>query len=64
MTAFELLHPVVQHHVVNTLQWPALRPLQQEAIRPVLDGVDCLLLAPTAGEDRGRRTAVAQPDGA
>ena len=49
MTAFELLHPVVQHHVVNTLQWPALRPLQEEAIRPVLDGVDCLLLAPTAG---------------
>ncbi|GAA0926831.1 DEAD/DEAH box helicase [Pseudonocardia zijingensis] len=49
MSTFEQLHPVVQHHVVNTLQWPALRPLQEEAIRPVLDGVDCLLLAPTAG---------------
>ncbi|MGQ0480084.1 MAG: DEAD/DEAH box helicase [Pseudonocardia sp.] len=50
MTAgFDLLHPVVQHHVVNTLQWPALRPLQEDAVRPVTDGVDCLLLAPTAG---------------
>jgi Lhr-like helicase len=50
MTApFDLLHPVVQHHVVNTLEWPDLRPLQQEAVAPVLAGVDCLLLAPTAG---------------
>ena len=47
--AFGLLHPVIQHHVVNTLQWPALRPLQADAVQPVLDGVDCLLLAPTAG---------------
>lgn len=48
-TAFTRLHPVVQHHVVNTLQWPGLRPLQNDAVEPVLDGVDCLLLAPTAG---------------
>ncbi len=48
-TAFARLHPVVQHHVVNTLQWPGLRPLQNAAVEPVLDGVDCLLLAPTAG---------------
>jgi ATP-dependent Lhr-like helicase len=47
--AFGMLHPVIQHHVVNTLQWPALRPLQAGAVQPVLDGVDCLLLAPTAG---------------
>jgi hypothetical protein len=40
---------VAQHHVVNTLQWPGLRPLQDAAVIPVLDGVDCLLLAPTAG---------------
>ncbi|MER7441263.1 DEAD/DEAH box helicase [Micromonospora avicenniae] len=45
----ELLHPVVVHHVVNTLQWPALRPLQDAAVRPLLDGEDALLLAPTAG---------------
>lgn len=48
-TSFGLLHPVVQHHVVNTLRWQGLRPLQESAIRPVLDGVDCLMLAPTAG---------------
>ena len=46
---FDRLHPVVQHHVVNTLGWPALRPLQEEAISPVLAGHDALLLAPTAG---------------
>ena len=49
MSDLTRLHPVVQHHLVNTLQWPALRPLQSEAVTPVLDGVDCLLLAPTAG---------------
>ncbi|MEH0841064.1 DEAD/DEAH box helicase [Micromonospora sp. CPCC 205711] len=45
----ELLHPVVLHHVVNSLQWPALRPLQEAAVQPLLDGDDALLLAPTAG---------------
>ncbi|TDC41399.1 DEAD/DEAH box helicase [Micromonospora sp. KC213] len=45
----DLLHPVVLHHVVNTLQWPGLRPLQESAVRPLLDGDDALLLAPTAG---------------
>jgi len=48
-SAFARLHPVIQHHVVNTLQWPGLRPLQDAAVFRVLDGVDCLLLAPTAG---------------
>ncbi|MEV4490694.1 DEAD/DEAH box helicase [Micromonospora coxensis] len=45
----ELLHPVVLHHVVNSLQWPGLRPLQEAAVQPLLDGEDALLLAPTAG---------------
>jgi ATP-dependent Lhr-like helicase len=49
MTGFDLLHPVVQHNVVNTLGWSALRPLQDAAIAPVLAGSDALLLAPTAG---------------
>ncbi|TDP91201.1 DEAD/DEAH box helicase [Labedaea rhizosphaerae] len=51
MTQAELdrLHPVVVHHVVNTLGWPSLRALQHDAIAPVLDGSDALLLAPTAG---------------
>ncbi|MGB2567138.1 DEAD/DEAH box helicase [Micromonospora citrea] len=45
----DLLHPVVLHHVVNSLQWPGLRPLQEAAVQPLLDGDDALLLAPTAG---------------
>lgn len=46
---FEALTPSVQHHIVNTLRWPSLRPLQEEAIPSVLAGHDSLLLAPTAG---------------
>lgn len=46
---FGELHPIVQHHVVNSLGWRSLRPLQEAAITPVLQGVDALLLAPTAG---------------
>ncbi|MFD6563886.1 DEAD/DEAH box helicase [Micromonospora profundi] len=49
MTGEELLHPVVLHHIVNSLQWPALRPLQQAAVQPLMAGEDALLLAPTAG---------------
>ncbi|MET8330030.1 DEAD/DEAH box helicase [Streptomyces sp. NPDC005181] len=45
----DLLHPGIVHHVVNTLGWPGLRPLQEESIAPVADGSDALLLAPTAG---------------
>ena len=45
----EQLHEAVQHHVVNTLGWSSLRPLQQQAIAPILRGEDALLLAPTAG---------------
>lgn len=44
-----LLHPVVVHHLVNSLGWQSLRPLQAESVTPVLDGKDVLLLAPTAG---------------
>ena len=43
------LHPVVVHHLVNSLGWQALRALQDQAVGPVLDGADALLLAPTAG---------------
>ncbi|MGH9186270.1 MAG: DEAD/DEAH box helicase, partial [Acidimicrobiales bacterium] len=49
MSSFERLHPSLQHHVVNSLGWRSLRPLQDEAIAPVLDGYHALLLAPTAG---------------
>jgi ATP-dependent Lhr-like helicase len=43
------LDPVVVHHIVNTLGWSDLRPLQRDAIEPLLTGDDALLLAPTAG---------------
>ena len=48
-SGLDRLHPVVVHHIVNTLGWPSLRALQEEAAGPVLDGADALLLAPTAG---------------
>ena len=40
---------MLTHHLVNTLGWKDLRPLQEQATGPVLDGLDALLLAPTAG---------------
>ncbi|WP_262103919.1 DEAD/DEAH box helicase [Arthrobacter sp. Marseille-P9274] len=43
------LNEAVEYHVVNSLGWPALRPLQQAAVEPIRSGDDCLLLAPTAG---------------
>lgn len=48
-SGFERLHPAIQYHIVNSLRWPALRPLQHEAIEPLLAGEHALLLAPTAG---------------
>lgn len=49
MSEFDKLHPALQYHVVNTLGWSSLRPTQLQAIAPILSGVNCLLLAPTAG---------------
>jgi ATP-dependent Lhr-like helicase len=49
VSGFELLHPAVQHHVVNSLGWDSLRPLQEAAIEPIMAGEHALLLAPTAG---------------
>ncbi len=46
---FDRLHPALRHHVVNSLGWSSLRPLQEQAIAPVLAGDHALLLAPTAG---------------
>ena len=46
---FDRLHPALQHHIVNSLGWKTLRPLQEQAIAPVLAGDHALLLAPTAG---------------
>ncbi|MFF5171336.1 DEAD/DEAH box helicase [Micromonospora sp. NPDC000089] len=58
MNEAALLDPVVVHHVVNTLGWSELRPLQRAAVDPLLKGEDALLLAPTAG---GKTEAAAFP---
>jgi len=49
MSAFDRLNPLLAHHIVNSLGWRDLRPLQEQSIGPVLAGRDALLLAPTAG---------------
>jgi len=49
MKPFDRLHDSLQHHIVNTLQWRDLRPLQNDSIEPILEGKHVLLLAPTAG---------------
>ncbi|MFC0865691.1 DEAD/DEAH box helicase [Sphaerimonospora cavernae] len=43
------LHPTLAYHVTNTLGWPRLRPLQADALDPIREGRDALLIAPTAG---------------
>lgn len=58
MGEFELLHPSLQYHVVNSLGWTTLRPTQLAAIAPIHAGSHCLLLAPTAG---GKTEAAAIP---
>ncbi len=45
----ERLHPAVQYHIVNSLGWPRLRPLQEQSLGPILAGQHALLIAPTAG---------------
>jgi len=49
MSSFAQLHPAVQHHIVNSLGWRSLRPLQEATIEPILNGDHVLAMAPTAG---------------
>jgi len=49
MSTFDLLHPALQHHIVNSLGWRELRPFQEEVIPAVLRGEHVLVIAPTAG---------------
>jgi ATP-dependent Lhr-like helicase len=49
VSAFDDLHPAVQHHIVNSLGWSSLRPFQEQSIGPLLRGAHALLIAPTAG---------------
>ena len=43
------LHPSLVYHLLNSLGWTKLRPLQEAAVAPLRNGDDALLLAPTAG---------------
>jgi ATP-dependent helicase Lhr and Lhr-like helicase len=47
--AFERLSPAIQYQIVNGLGWTALRPVQEAATHAILDGANCVILAPTAG---------------
>ena len=49
MSTFDRLHSALQHHIVNSLGWRSLRPVQELAIEATLDGSNCIVLAPTAG---------------
>ncbi len=49
MSVLERLHPSVQYHVASSLGWKALRPVQELAAAAILDGDNCVVLAPTAG---------------
>ena len=49
MSTVDQLHPALAHHVVNSLGWRALRPLQELATGPLIAGEHALVLAPTAG---------------
>jgi ATP-dependent Lhr-like helicase len=39
----------LQHHIVNSLCWPELRPVQSLSIDACLSGANVVILAPTAG---------------
>ena len=49
MDAFDRLSPALQYQIVNGLGWSGLRPVQEESIDAILDGNNCVVLAPTAG---------------
>lgn len=49
MSNFDLLHPALQHHIVNSLGWRELRPFQDAVIPRLLSGAHQIVLAPTAG---------------
>ena len=52
------LHPLLAHHILNTLEWPGLRPLQKQAFPHIVGGEHALVVAPTAS---GKTEAVVFP---
>lgn len=49
MSAFDHLHPALQHHIVNSLGWRELREVQSLSIEAYQTGANLVILAPTAG---------------
>lgn len=49
MGAFARLPPRLQQAIVSRLGWTSLRPVQELATGAILDGKNCVVLAPTAG---------------
>lgn len=47
--AFDRLSPAVRYQIVNTLGFTSLRPVQALSTHAILDGDNCVVLAPTAG---------------
>ena len=47
--AFDRLSPALQYQIVNALGFNGLRPVQEHAVPAILDGKNCVVLAPTAG---------------
>ena len=48
-SAFERFDATVRYHIFHTLGFPALRPVQEWTAHAILDGDNCVVLAPTAG---------------
>lgn len=47
--AIDRLSPAIRYQIANGLGWSGLRPVQALATEAVLDGANCVVLAPTAG---------------
>lgn len=47
--AIDRLSPAVRYQIANGLGWSGLRPVQALSIEAILDGANCVVLAPTAG---------------
>jgi ATP-dependent Lhr-like helicase len=47
--AIDRLSPAVRYQIANGLGWSGLRPVQALSTEAILDGSNCVVLAPTAG---------------
>ncbi|MBI4699821.1 MAG: DEAD/DEAH box helicase [Deltaproteobacteria bacterium] len=49
MSVFHRFHPHLRHAIVHDVGWRELRAVQELAAEAILDGKNCVVLAPTAG---------------